>query len=91
MQRYLSSNSFILFPGVLSANLKIDGNPVPEFSAYDQMERNIILNRRLRTLDLYVSTSWCTHCETTLDAYENVIPEGSLYASTKTPENNIPI
>ena len=77
---------FILLSGcAFEANFEeLDGNPVPEFSAYDQDGKEHNLEQKIgEPWILYVSTSWCTHCETTLDAYENVIPEGSLYAFNK--------
>ena len=77
---------FILLSGcTFEGNFEVlDGNPVPEFSAYDQDGKEHNLEQKIgEPWILYVSTSWCTHCETTLDAYENVIPEGSLYAFNK--------
>ena len=77
---------FILLSGcTFEGNSEVlDGNPVPDFTAYDQDGEEHNLEQKIgNPWILYVSTSWCTHCETTLDAYENVIPEGSLYAFNK--------
>lgn len=57
---------------------------VPEFTAYDQDNIEHNLSGKIGSpWILYVSTSWCTHCETTLDAYDQVIPNGSLFAFNK--------
>ena len=57
---------------------------IPEFTAYDQDNIEHNLSGKIGApWILYVSTSWCTHCETTLDAYDQVIPNGSLFAFNK--------
>ncbi len=63
---------------------ELDENAVPQFSAYDQDGEEHNLEQKIgEPWILYVSTSWCTHCETTLDAFEGTIPEGSLFAFNK--------
>ena len=64
--------------------LDSEGTMVPEFTAYDQDNIEHNLSGKIGgPWILYVSTSWCTHCETTLDAYDQVIPNGSLFAFNK--------
>ena len=35
----------------------------------------------------YFSAPWCSHCETTIDAYDQVIPEGKLLVFSKDSSN----
>ena len=79
---------FLLTAGCLGESeteqLDSEERMVPEFTAYDQDNIEHNLSGKIGApWILYVSTSWCTHCETTLDAYDQVIPNGSLFAFNK--------
>lgn len=79
---------FLLTAGCLGESgteqLDSEETMVPEFTAYDQDKIEHNLSGKIGApWILYVSTSWCTHCETTLDAYDQVIPNGSLFAFNK--------
>lgn len=79
---------FLLTAGCLGESgteqLDSEETMVPEFTAYDQDNIEHNLSGKIGApWILYVSTSWCTHCETTLDAYDQVIPNGSLFAFNK--------
>lgn len=80
----------LLTAGCLGGELGSEGEnsqlSVPDFSALDQDGEQHNLSSKLGSpWILYFSTSWCTHCETTLDAYDQVIPNGSLFAFNKDP------
>nr|AIF02242.1 hypothetical protein [uncultured marine group II/III euryarchaeote KM3_155_G07] len=55
------------------------GTPVPEFSGIDQHNRSWNASSfEGEVWVAYFSTPWCTHCETTLNAYDQAIPDGKF-------------
>jgi len=60
-------------PSVVEAQL------VPEWTAISN--NGTEFNRTIMSQGAYIayfSAPWCSHCETTLDAYDSVIPEGRM-------------
>ncbi|MBT4059690.1 MAG: redoxin domain-containing protein [Euryarchaeota archaeon] len=68
--------------------IEIDGNwtglPMPSFLGVDQNEQSWNLTSMQGEVWIaYFSAPWCAHCESTLDAYDQVIPEGKLLIFNK--------
>ena len=60
------------------------GMPLPSFAVVDQYNQSW----NSSSMDgmvwvAYFSAPWCAHCESTLDAYDQVIPEGKLLIFNK--------
>jgi len=60
------------------------GLPMPSFATVDQYNQSWNLTTMEGSVWVaYFSAPWCAHCEATLDAYDQVIPEGKLLVFNK--------
>ena len=60
------------------------GMPLPSFATVDQDNQTWNLTSMEGDVWVaYFSAPWCAHCEETLDAYDQVIPEGKLLIFNK--------
>lgn len=83
----------LVLAGCIDEETVID-EPTPEFESFPQFTltahdgSNNTLEDMSDTYWLaYFSAPWCTHCETTLDSYDQVIPAGKLMVFSKDSSN----